>query len=785
MFTQFRPAAHAAALSVLVFAAGCGGGGDSGGAPAPPAPPANNRPPTLVTTAVSTNEDVALSAQIAATDPDSNPVTFGLTTNPQHGTATLTSAGVLSYAPATNYSGTDTLGVTVSDNAGGQTAGTITVTVNAVDDVPSLTTTQFSVNEDAVLNAQLAGTDIENDVFTFQLLPGGGNANVTLGVSGALTYAPNANYAGIDQVRVRLVETASGLTSAEQIVSISVAPLNDVPAAHDDTLRLAAMPGQPVALAALTNDVDVDGDTLTPAVVTQPRGGTVTVNPTTRQLTFEPANGYVGPIEFTYRVNDGTVDSNVASVRALVGDFQNLLFLSDYTRPGVVELHLFDGLEVTRVSDDLTPGSSVTTYSVSGDLTKVAYVVDSNDAMRVYVKPLNGSAAAALLYTSALKSPPANRGVSAFLNADGTYMAVTDSWSGATKQIYVVNVATAAATQVAGLMPGLIDVRFAIFHPFEPDLVMVQGQTAGNVPRDTTAAVTAFLGNAADMRTLTQIGRTYTSGQYGSGEGFYFGRDPRYIYHGEQVRVGNSSPISLLAFDRTTQVESPVVRFVFAPDRGMNGTGWSSPDSSRLCFAFYEPATTTNDGPSRFYTMGIGSPASATAVTPVLDRTTQCTFASDNRTMIYRVYAADYFSQKSYAVDSLNPGVPRLLAPSAEVASKQGPTMFAHDAMRGAIAYFDHNGMGGTQGQVGRYYLLPLDGNGNPFLFSDSYVTGGYSTAFYDLNGDGSFLLYSRPNGATSSLEIMSTRALNHSILLSRNGETVGIRRASWLQRYP
>jgi hypothetical protein len=86
---------------------------------------------------------------------------------------------------------------------------------------------------------------------------------------------------------------------------------------------------------------------------------------------------------------------------------------------------------------------------------------------------------------------------------------------------------------------------------------------------------------------------------------------------------------------------------------------------------------------------------------------------------------------------------------------------------------------------VGRYYLLPLDGNGSPFLFSDHYVRPGFTSSFYDLNGNGSFLIYARENGGASSLEIMSTHAFNYSIPLSRSGETLGARRASWLQRYP
>ena len=47
--------------------------------------------------------------------------------------------------------------------------------------------------------------------------------------------------------------------------------------------------------------------------------------------------------------------------------------------------------------------------------------------------------------------------------------------------------------------------------------------------------------------------------------------------------------------------------------------------------------------------------------------------------------------------------------------------------MRMAIAYFDNDGMAALQGQIGRYYSLPLEG-GDPFLFSNDYSFEGYTT---------------------------------------------------------
>jgi hypothetical protein len=587
---------------------------------------------------------------------------------------------------------------------------------------------------------------------------------------------------------VKLVE-ASGPTSPEATVTLTVVAVNDAPQARDDALRVAVTPGQVIVIPVLANDVDVDGDVLVPEIVTQPRGGTLAVDATTHQVIFSPENDYVGPIDFTYRLQDGHAASAVANARAVIGDFHSLLFLSDYTTPGRAEVHLFDGLEIRRVSDDLPPGSTLTSFFWSGDLTTLVYVVDSSDAARVYVKPMDGSAPATLRYTSAPKSAAAGRGVSAYLNNDGTYLMVYDGWAGTAKLFFSVNVATGATTRVAADMPGIIDVRFAFFHPAEPTLVMVQGQTGGNIPRDSTAAMTAYLGNAADMRTVEQIWRSYSPGEYGAGEGFYFGANPRYIYFAEYLRVGANTVNNLIAYDRTTHGGFPIVRNAFPPDRGMNGTGWVSPDMTRLCFGMYEPTTTTYDGPSRFYAVNIDAPMSATPATPVLDNISQCAMASDNRTMIYRVYTPEPVpvSQQAYAVDSVTPGTPRLLAPAGELTAEQGAWNPAPAAMRIAIAYYTYDGNYDNSTQVGRYYSLPLDGSGTPFLFSDTYRRNSatYTTFFSDSNSDGSFILYGRPRGSIPALELMSTHGLNLSIPLSNVAQTIGVQSAHWLERYP
>src|SRR3954467_13938449 len=163
---------HAIVLSVMALVCGCGGGGDAAPGPAPapspsPAPPPPvNTAPKLLTLAISLAEDAVASLQISASDAENDALSFALEANPQHGTVTVGATGALTYTPAANFFGADSLDVRVSDTAGAHTTGTISVTVKPVDDAPLVRTTQLTLDEDTVLHSQLAGTDIEGDSFS-------------------------------------------------------------------------------------------------------------------------------------------------------------------------------------------------------------------------------------------------------------------------------------------------------------------------------------------------------------------------------------------------------------------------------------------------------------------------------------------------------------------------------------------------------------------------------------------------------------------------------------------
>jgi VCBS repeat-containing protein len=72
-----------------------------------------------------------------------------------------------------------------------------------------------------------------------------------------------------------------------------------------------------LAPGVLGNDTDADGDSLTAVKVTNPAHGAVTLD-ANGSFTYTPTAYYSGPDSFTYTVNDGTADSNTATVSIAV-----------------------------------------------------------------------------------------------------------------------------------------------------------------------------------------------------------------------------------------------------------------------------------------------------------------------------------------------------------------------------------------------------------------------------------------------------------------------------------
>jgi len=91
-------------------------------------------------------------------------------------------------------------------------------------------------------------------------------------------------------------------------------PVNTAPVADDQSVTT----DEDTTVAITLSATDADGDALSYSVVSAPASGTL--SGTAPNLTYTPDAGFVGSDSFTFVANDGTVDSNTATVSITVNE---------------------------------------------------------------------------------------------------------------------------------------------------------------------------------------------------------------------------------------------------------------------------------------------------------------------------------------------------------------------------------------------------------------------------------------------------------------------------------
>ncbi|MDB5385061.1 MAG: repeat-associated core protein [Planctomycetaceae bacterium] len=254
-------------------------------------------------------------------DPDGDALTAHVTIAPAHGTLTLNIDGTFAYAPTAGYVGTDSFTYVANDGALDSNVATVNINVAPVNHAPVATDDSFTTLEDTSLNVGLAGVlsndvDFDGDPLTVRVVGGPAHGTLTLNTDGSFLYVPDLNFNGTDSFTY--LASDGTLNSNVATATITVTPVDDAPvavndvfAATEDTPLNSGIPG------VLLNDSDVDGDALSVVQVSGPAHGTLSLNANGSFL-YTPALNFNGTDSFTYQANDGSLNSNIATVTLVV-----------------------------------------------------------------------------------------------------------------------------------------------------------------------------------------------------------------------------------------------------------------------------------------------------------------------------------------------------------------------------------------------------------------------------------------------------------------------------------
>ncbi|HYW70286.1 MAG TPA: cadherin-like domain-containing protein, partial [Pyrinomonadaceae bacterium] len=187
-----------------------------------------NDNPVAIPDSATTNEDNSVTVDVVANDTDVDGDTLSLTSvgSAAHGSVAIVS-GKAVYSPAANYNGSDSFGYVVSDGHGGHANGSVSITVNPVNDAPVANSQSVATTSNTPVGITLTGSDVETAPSSLTFTVTSGPSHGSLMGSGAnRTYTPAPNYAGPDSFTFTVTDTGDGpsgpLTSSEATVSIIV-----------------------------------------------------------------------------------------------------------------------------------------------------------------------------------------------------------------------------------------------------------------------------------------------------------------------------------------------------------------------------------------------------------------------------------------------------------------------------------------------------------------------------------------------------------------------------------
>ncbi|MHA2733460.1 cadherin-like domain-containing protein, partial [Vibrio campbellii] len=266
-----------------------------------------NDAPVANDDSAATDEDTPVTINVLPndTDVDGDTLTIVNASVPvDQGTVEIVD-GKLVFTPAENFNGEATISYTVSDGALEDSAE-VSVTVNPVNDAPVANDDSAATDEDTPVTIDVLPNDTDVDGDTLTIV----NASVPVDqgtveiVDGKLVFTPADNFNGEATISYTV---SDGVLEDSAEVSVTVNPINDAPVSNDDSA--ATDEDTPVTIDVLTNDTDVDGDTLTIVNASVPADqGTVEI--VDGKLVFTPAENFNGEATISYTVSDGVLEDS-------------------------------------------------------------------------------------------------------------------------------------------------------------------------------------------------------------------------------------------------------------------------------------------------------------------------------------------------------------------------------------------------------------------------------------------------------------------------------------------
>ena len=325
-----------------------------------------NDAPVANAQSVTTAEDTAKAITLTGSDVDGDSLSYSVVESPLNGILSGTPPS-LTYTPDGNYNGLDSFTFKVNDGTVDSNVAIVSITVSEENDAPVITegaNTTVTMSEDGspiAFELTLNATDADGDTLTWSILTDaayGSSAVSGTGASKAIGYSPNSDHNGSDSF---VVQVTDGSEVDTITVNVTISPINDAPIANAQSVNL----DEDIAKDITLTGTDVDGDSLNYTVVDSPVNGTLSgVAP---NLTYTPDFEFSGADSFTFKVDDGDLESSAATVSITVNNVNDAPVISE-SDPQYVSMSEDGSPNAFELSLNATDAEDDTlTWSIAGD----------------------------------------------------------------------------------------------------------------------------------------------------------------------------------------------------------------------------------------------------------------------------------------------------------------------------------------------------------------------------------------------------------------------------------
>ena len=326
-----------------------------------------NDAPTADNQTVEVNEQTTKEITLNAVDLEGSALTYSIVDKPKSGTVTLDGV-IATYISNSNSATSDSFTFKVNDGELDSNTAIISINISNLDDSPTAINQTVEVDEQVAKEIKLVGNDPDGDAITYSIVDQPTDGTVTLDGATA-TYTSNSDTATSDSFTFKVND---GVTDSNiATISLNITAVNDAPNGNDQTINAVEQVAKEIKLVGN----DPDGDAITYSIVDQPTDGTVTLDGAT--ATYTSNSDTATSDSFTFKVNDGVTDSNIATISL------NITAVNDAPNGNDQTINAVEQVEVIFTLTGSDPEQDDLTYAIVNPPSNGKVVIDGTSATYV------------------------------------------------------------------------------------------------------------------------------------------------------------------------------------------------------------------------------------------------------------------------------------------------------------------------------------------------------------------------------------------------------------------